>query len=313
MIIHLLDRLMSGLTLCTCTLAVMSVLIPGCSKSSSDLDFEIHKKSIEEWQQKQTARLTNDTGWLTLFGLFWLNEGENTFGSDSSNDIIFPPGKAPKFAGTFWLKEGVILFESRADARITLKDSIVKSYLLMSDEDGLADATVLGLGPLSFFVIKRGSQFGIRARDKDNPGRKDFKGLEFFPIDPKWRIEATFERYDPPKIISIATIIHTVENDSCPGALVFEIDGTPCRLDAVMERGTTDELFVMFRDETSGKETYGLGRQLYAPMPKENKVLLDFNKCYNWPCVYTDFATCPIPPKQNRLAVRVEAGEKMYK
>ncbi|MBI3765042.1 MAG: DUF1684 domain-containing protein, partial [Ignavibacteriales bacterium] len=151
-------------------------------------------------------------------------------------------------------------------------------------------------------------------KDKENPARVNFKGLEYFPIDPKWRVEAKFEPYNPPKKIPIASVIGTVENDSCPGALVFNVDEKPCRLDAVMEVGTDDQLFIMFSDETSGKETYGMGRQLYASLPdKENRVILDFNKAYNWPCVFTEYATCPIPPRQNHLPIRVEAGEKMYK
>jgi uncharacterized protein (DUF1684 family) len=137
--------------------------------------------------------------------------------------------------------------------------------------------------------------------------------MEYFPVNPKWRIEAKFEKYVPAKLIPISTQIGTVVNDSCPGALVFEVDGVKCRLDAVIEEPGAKELFIMFTDETSGKETYGNGRQLSADMPDANgNVILDFNKAYNWPCVFTPFATCPIPPRQNRLAVRVEAGEMMY-
>ncbi len=296
----------------TFLISLAFILSQGCSKSDSNVDPEAYKHEIGEWQQKRAARLTSETGWFTLFGLFWLKEGENTFGSDSSNAMVFPRGKAPKFAGSFWLNGGVVRLEARAGAGIKLKDSLVTSIVLKSDEDGLADATTLNLGPLSFFLIKRGDQFAIRGRDKESSSRKSFKGLTFFPIDPKWRVEARFEPYTPVKIIPIATIINTVENDSCPGALVFEIDGTPCRLDAIFERGTDDKLFIMFSDATSGRETYGLGRQMYTDLPKDNRVILDFNQAYNWPCVYTDFATCPIPPKQNRLPIRVEAGEKMY-
>ena len=288
-------------------------LADGCSRTASNFDAAAHKKDVEEWQQQRAAGISSDSSWLTLFGLFWLKEGENRFGSDASNDIVFPLGKAPGSAGTFHLRNGVVSLEAQPDAGIQFHDSVVGSLLLNSDADGLGAPTVLKLGPLTFFVIKRGDQFAIRARDKDNPARKNFKGLEFFPIDPKWRVEARFEPYDPPRIIPIATIINTVENDTCPGRLVFQIDGTACTLQAVKERGTPDKLFIMFSDETSGKETYGLGRQMYADLPKDNNVILDFNKSYNWPCVYTEYATCPIPPRQNRLPVRVEAGEKMYR
>jgi len=297
---------------CTIALIFLSAFAAGCSKQTPPLDVEAYKKEIADWQTKRAERLTNETGWFTLFGLFWLKEGENTFGADSSNAFVFPKGKAPAFAGSFWLKDGVVRCEVKPKSDIRLNDSLITSVVMVSDADGLTEPTTLTLGSLSFFVIKRGEQYAIRARDTENPPRKNFKGLSFFPVDPKWRIEARFEPYTPPKMIEIATIINTVELDSCPGQVVFEIEGTTYRLDAVMERGTDDALFVMFSDATAGKETYGLGRQMYAPLPKDGATLLDFNRSYNWPCVYSDFATCPIPPKQNRLPIRIEAGEQMY-
>jgi hypothetical protein len=297
---------------CTIGLICLMALASGCARHSPLPDVEEYKKEIADWQAKRAERLTNETGWFTLIGLFWLKEGENTFGSDSSNAVVFPKGKAPAFAGSFWLDHGAVRCVVKPKSGVRLKDSVVTSVPMVSDADGLADPTTLTLGPLSFFVIKRGDQYAIRARDKENPSRKHFKGLTFFPIDPKWRVDARFEPYTPPRMIEIATVINTVELDSCPGALVFEIEGETYRLDAVMERGTDDAFFVMFGDATNGKETYGLGRQMYAPFPKDGKTVLDFNRSYNWPCVYTSFATCPIAPRQNRLPVRIEAGEKMY-
>lgn len=289
------------------------MVIEGCSKTLNKIDEAAYRKEIEEWRERRLTRLKSDTGWLTLCGLFWLKEGENKFGTDSSNAIIFSAGKSLKVAGSLWLEKGTVQLQSRPSAQIKHKDSLVTSLVLKSDEDGLADPTVLNLGTLSFYVIKRGDQLGVRVKDKENPARINFKGLEYFPTDLKWRFEARFEPYVPPKTLQIATIIGTVENDSCPGALAFDIDGKTYRLDAVIERGTENQLFIMFSDETSGKETYRLGRQLYTAMPNaDKKVILDFNKAYNWPCVFTPFATCPIPPRQNYLPLRIETGEKMY-
>jgi uncharacterized protein (DUF1684 family) len=137
--------------------------------------------------------------------------------------------------------------------------------------------------------------------------------MEYFPIDPKWRFDAKFEPYNPPQILPIATMIGTTDKDTCPGAIVFTVDGKEMRLEPVMEQGTTDQFFIMYSDETSGKETYGMGRQLYSSLPDSNNhLVIDFNKGYNWPCVFTEYATCPIPPRQNHLPLRVEAGEKMF-
>jgi uncharacterized protein len=285
----------------------------GCTKSAGTADREAHRRAILEWQSKRLARLTSENGWLTLCGLFWLKEGENTFGTDSSNSIVFPAGKAPGKAGSIWLEHGTLRLQSTPGAGIRCRDSIVSTMTLASDGEGSSDPTVLSIGTLSFYVIKRADQLGVRVKDKENPARVHFRGLDYFPIDPTWRIEARFEPYHPPKIIPIATMIGTTENDSCPGALVFGVDGKECRLDAVIEQGSDRQLFIMMSDETSGKETYGMGRQLYTDLPDSTgKVILDFNKAYNWPCVFTVFATCPIPPRQNRLPLRVEAGEKMY-
>ena len=286
------------------------VMFSGCGKKQ--IDIEAHKKEIQEWQQKRITRLTRNDGWLTLCGLFWLKEGENTFGGDSSNVVIFPPAKAPKIAGSLLLDHGIVQLHAKPGADVRWNDSLITTIEMKSDAD-TAGPTIIHIGTVSFYVIKRGDQVGVRMKDKENYARTHFKGLEYFPIDPKWRIEAKFEPYIPPKMIPIATMINTVDTNQCPGALVFDVDGKQCRLDVVVEQGSEDQFFIMFADETSGKETYGNGRQLYTSLPDSNKtVVLDFNKAYNWPCVFTVFATCPIPPRQNHLPFRVEAGEKMY-
>lgn len=294
------------------TFIMIITVIAGCRKQNT-VDIQAHKKEIEEWRQKRFARLSGDQGWLTLCGLFWLKEGENKMGTDSSNQIIFPPDKAPHYAGSLLLENGLIRLEAPKNSEIKLKESTVSAMIVTSDNEGNSDPTILNLCTLTFQIIKRGNQYGVRVKDRQNPPLLNFKGMEYFPIDPQWRFDAKFEPYNPPKIIPIATVINTVENDSCPGVIVFEKDGKEYRLDATIERGTDDQLFIMFSDETAGKETYGMGRQLYTNLPdKDNHLVIDFNKAYNWPCVFTEFATCPIPPKQNRLAIRVEAGEKMY-
>jgi uncharacterized protein (DUF1684 family) len=291
----------------------LMLVMVSCSKQSNSLDLTAYRTEIEKWKEHRLVGLTRDDGWLTLCGFFWLKDGENRFGTDSSNQVVFPKGKAPKVAGSLWLENGVVRVKVQRGAEITSNGQPVTSMVLLSDEDGLRDPTVLNIGTLSFYLIERGGQLAVRVKDKENPARLNFKGLEYFSVDRKWRIEAKYEPYTPPKILQIATMINTVESDSCPGALAFEHGGLTYRLDVIIERGTENKLFIMFEDSTNGRETYALGRQLYTEMPDANgKVILDFNKAYNWPCVFTEFATCPIPPKQNHLPFRVEAGEKMY-
>ncbi len=286
--------------------------VTGCGKKSTVIDWSAYTEEIRQWQTNRTTQIRREDGWLSLAGLFWLKEGENIIGTDPSNTVIFPVGSTQAKAGTIILHNGNLTINTEREAKIRYQDSTVTKMKLISDESGEAQPTILITGSLSFYAIKRGDRFGIRVKDKNNPALKNFNGLNFFPIDPAWRIEAIYKSYPEPKVIEIASVIGTVDTDTCHGTLLFQIDRQTCSLDVIAEPGT-GELYVMFTDETTGKETYGNGRQLSTAPPDENgKVLLDFNKAFNWPCAYTPYATCPIPPKQNHIPVRIEAGEKNY-
>jgi len=269
-----------------------------------------HKQDVEEWRAKRMQRLKSDDGWLTLIGLFWLQEGENPFGSDPSNKVVFPKDKSPGKAGSFKLEKGVVTLELQPGTTITSDGKPLKSMMLKSDVE--EDTTVLDMGSLRFLVIERGGKLGIRLKDRDNPLRKNFQGVDSYPINANWRIEAKFDAYKPEKKIPIVNILNMLEDTPSPGALVFDINGKTYRLDAILEKGETD-YFIIFGDQTNGKETYGAGRYMYvSPAGPDGKTILDFNKAYNPPCVFSHFATCPLPPSQNKLAVRIEAGEKKF-
>jgi uncharacterized protein (DUF1684 family) len=265
---------------------------------------------IQKWRTERLEEINGENGWTTLVGLFWLNEGRNKFGSDPSNEIVLPRSRSPKFAGSVTLSRGIVHLEANPGAGITNDGSLAGSIVLQTDDAG--PPTLLKMGSLTFFVIKRGEKFGLRVKDKKHPARSRFAGLRYFPVDSKWRLVAKFEPYNPPKIISIINVLGMVDQMTSPGALVFEMNGNTYRLDPLLEKGST-QLFIIFADRTTGKETYGAGRYLYAdPADAEGKVTVDFNKAYNPPCAFTKFATCPLPPRQNRVAIRVDAGEKKY-
>ncbi|MBA4312161.1 MAG: hypothetical protein C0417_05985 [Chlorobiaceae bacterium] len=288
---------------------ISALIIAGCTRKPS-INLASYQKEITDWQIKRTEGLQKENGWLTLCGLFWLNEGENKFGTDSSNTIIFPTDRSPAYAGSIFLEEGQLRFKCAKGVSIICNDSAESEMKIRSDESGKATPTIMKLGSLNFHIIKRGDRLGVRVKDNDNPARINFKGLNYFPIELKWRVESKFEPYNPPKIIPIVNVLNQVNNDTCPGAIVFKIDGKEYRLDALREG---KEFFIIFHDETAGKETYGMGRYLYAQLPDSaNIVVIDFNKAYNPPCAFTEFATCPLPPKQNYLPIRIEAGEKNY-
>jgi uncharacterized protein (DUF1684 family) len=266
--------------------------------------------SVEQWRAQRLANLKSDTGWLTLAGLYWLKEGENTFGSRASNALRLDNPALAANAGSFMKRGTTVRFVAREGAGITHHGEPVTSIDLKADTQG--EPTVLESGPLTFFLIERAGRYGIRVRDKENPHRTNFRGLDYFPISTDWVFDARFEPYEPHRKIKIVNILGMEEDMDSPGAIVFEKDGREWRLDAILEDPKDDELFVMFADGTSGKETYGAGRFMYPKLPQNGHVVLDFNTAYNPPCAFNDFATCPLPPYQNRLTLRVEAGEKKY-
>jgi len=268
-----------------------------------------YEQELEQWKAKRLASLKSEDGWLSLIGLFWLKEGENRFGSDPTGEIVLPDGKAPQHAGTLQLAAGKVTLEAKPEAKITTKGQPVAVLELKSDGDE-GGPTPLEMGTLSFHVVKRGDRLGLRVRDRENPARAAFKGTDYYPADRKWVVGARFEPYQPPKKVPIVNVLDMTTEEVSPGALAFEVDGRPYKLEALKEQGS-EQFFIIFADQTSGKETYAAGRYLYADPPGADGVVrLDFNRAYSPPCAFTKYATCPLPPPQNRLALRVEAGER---
>jgi uncharacterized protein len=292
---------------------IISIGFAGCGGGKPAPPSPEYKAKIEQWQQKRSSSVSSKTGWLTVSGLYWLRPGENTFGTDSSCAVILPPGKAPGNAGSIWWRPDSIFAIPIPGTGVRWHDSLISRVRMYTDTDTVHGPTVLTIGPVSFFIIQRGNQMGVRVKDQQNQARTSFSGLAFYPVTTEWTIPARYEKYPEPRIIPIASVIGTVTNDTFPGAVVFSKNGQTFRLEAQLEKGSEQPLYVMFSDETSGHETYGNGRQLSATMPDSaGAVTLDFNTAYNWPCAYTDFATCPVPPRENHLALRIEAGEKTY-
>lgn len=267
-------------------------------------------KEIQEWHKKRIASLTRQDGWLSLTGLYWLKNGENKFGSDTSNDIVFPTGKAPDYIGFFTLKNDQVSINIKSDISVLYQGQPIQSLKLKSDAEG--EPSVLSLGSLKWFIIKRGDQFAVRLRDSENSTLKNFKGIETFPVDTTWCVKAKFEPYDIPKEIPIPTVLGTTTIEKCPGTLVFSIHDQIYRLDPLAD-DLNQPLFLIFADQTNGDKTYGGGRFLIVDKPDKNGLtLIDFNKAYNPPCAFTKYATCPLPPSQNRLPIYITAGEKKY-
>jgi len=267
-------------------------------------------KEIETWRQRRITNLTKPDGWLSLIGLFWLKEGENWFGGDPANPIKFPAQKVPAAMGNFILDKGKVTIHILNNLPVLHDGKTIQS--LEMQDDLSENPTVLTYGSLSWLLIKRNEKYGIRLRDSESDNLKNFKGIDYYPTDLSWKVEAKFEPYTPPKKIPVPNVLGSVNEESSPGVLVFKIKNQSYRLDPIAEEGAR-QWFIIFSDQTNGPETYGAGRFLYIDPPDSNGIaLLDFNKAYNPPCAFSPYATCPLPPEQNHLAVRVTAGEKKY-
>ncbi len=294
-------------------LGAASLVPAGMPHTLSSAELAQERQAVEQWKARRVASLTSESGWLTLTGLFWLKPGENTFGRAKSNALVLNNASLAEHSGAFVVQGHKVRFVARRGAGVTNDGKSVTDLELASDVT--ENPTMLKSGSLTFYLIERVGKLGVRVRDSENPHRKNFAGLQYFPMDDNWVVDARFEPYTPHRKIPITNILGMQEDMDAPGALVFTHGGKEYRLDAVLEDPGDKELFILFADGTSGRETYGAGRFMYVPLPsKDGLVRLNFNEAYNPPCAFNDFATCPLPPSQNRLAsVRVEAGEKTYR
>jgi uncharacterized protein (DUF1684 family) len=270
-----------------------------CYQQSRQVVRDSYSAEIDKWRADRRTRLLNDNGWLTLVGLDWLHDG--------TNDVTLPAH--PPVTARLILKNGKVTLQPGPGV-------FVDGPTELRDDTDSRGPTVVPIGTLNFQIIKRtdkgGDRFGVRVKHTESESRKNFKGLDYFTTNPAYRIEARFEPYLPPKKIAITNVLGMTSDETSPGALVFTLQGRNFRIDPILEQGEKD-LFIIFKDATSGKETYAAARYLYAhPPDSTGKTIVDFNKSYNPPCVFTPYATCPLPPPQNRLPIRVEAGEKKY-
>ncbi len=279
----------------------MTSFLVGCAKKPDTP----YIKSVKEFHSTRIEKLKQPNSWLSLIGLYWLKEGDNNFGAHKSNDLIFPKGSTPEYIGNFILEDSIVTVKINKGLEVTHNDSLVTTVVLQNDITG--NPTILKQGSLSWFVIQRGNQFGIRLKDSESELLKEFDDIEMFTIDPMWKIEAEFVKYDEPKEVEIPTAIGTVEKGTAYGRLEFSIDKEEFTLEPL---GDIKSLFLVFGDKTNGEETYGAGRFLSIDEPDSTgKIFIDFNKAYNPPCVFTKYATCPLPTKDNYLNTKITAGE----
>jgi uncharacterized protein (DUF1684 family) len=272
-----------------------------------------YTQSIEKWRADRVGGLTAPDGWLSLIGLEWLQDGANRVGSAADNDIVLQAG--PAHLGVVTLdKSGQVHIKLAAESGATVDGKSVSEATLIDDAHVTGDAspTLVAFGTANFYVIDREGRKALRVKDSAATTRHHFLGIDYFPIDPSWRIVADWVPFNPPHDLQMGSVIGTVDTVKVPGKAVFTRDGHTYELLPYQEEPGGD-LFFVLADRTSGHETYGAARFLYAALPVNGKVVLDFNEAYNPPCAFTSFATCPLAPPENRLDLRITAGEKKYR
>lgn len=291
-------------------LAACSVVTLGCGstvdREMHPLSEAAHEAEVMDWRARRHARLTEPYGWLSLVGLDFVDDGRWSVGVGADVDIRMPAG--PDHWGELVVDGDRAIFEPASDA-VSVGGRDGAAGVLTDPDDG--ETVWVEAGDVRFQIIERNGRLAARTRWPRAESREEFVGLEHFDFDPGWRIEAHFERHPPGTTMPVGSVLGDVTEEPNPGTAVFEVDGREFRLEAVAEEDD-EELFFIFADRTTGRETYGAGRFLYAPMPEDGRTVLDFNKAYNPPCAFTEYSTCPLPPPENRLDLRVEAGELDY-
>ncbi|MDH4124280.1 MAG: DUF1684 domain-containing protein [Gammaproteobacteria bacterium] len=278
----------------------------GCDNRDDMLDLAQFEADNLEWRAARLERLRGPEGYLNLAGLFWLDEGTLRIGSATGNDIVFPAAAPPQVGElkvsstgvTLQVSEGVTVFSNGQPVQT----------IFVADDTSEAPVTI-SHGAIAWTIIRRDDRFALRLRDFEHPAIAAFPPIEYFPINPDLRVRGKLRLFAEPKVLNVDTVIEGLGwNPESPGVVEFEIDGQSLQLEAY---DSGDKLFFVFGDRTSGRETYPAGRFLYSDRPAEgDETILDFNRAYNPPCAFNDFATCPVASPQNRLSVRIEAGER---
>lgn len=269
-------------------------------------DVPSYRAEIEKYRRDRIAELTAPDGWLAVRGLFWLHEGANTAGSDPASEIRLP-ARTAKRVGVFTLAGGQVSFTADSGAAVTAGGKPVSTLTFARG----ADSSIV-TERVTIAAIRRGDKVGLRMWDPEHPNRTGFRNLTYFPLAPAYRLRAKFTAYDKLKPVQVPNVLGQLVTMESPGYVAFTILGRPFRLEPVYETSKHEDLFFIFKDLTSKTETYEAGRFLHTPLPKDGIVDLDFNRAYNPPCAFTEFATCPLPVKENQLSVRIPAGERRY-
>jgi len=287
---------------------VAAVLLAACGPAGAELDAAEYEQEIMDWRKGRLDRLLAPTGYLNQIGLHWLEPGTYSIGSDPDSDIVVPATAAARI-GEFRVDKGVVRLVVEDGVGVLADGQPVSDIVIPADVTG--KGFLVSHASLAWSVIERGGKLAIRVRDYEHPFVATFGPLPYYDVDPALRVVSIFRKYDEPRAITVDTVIEGFQQfPMSPGVVEFEIDGQTYDLE--VQSSANNRLFIVFGDQTSGRETYGAGRFIYLDDPGVDggETTLDFNQAYSPPCAFNDFSTCPVASPRNRLAVRVTAGEK---
>jgi len=287
-----------------------SLVILLCLTSLFASDFAEEESA---WRKERETRLKSEDGWLNLAGLFWLKEGQFTFGTSDQADIVLPKHSTVGIAGTLTVKEDGVHFKMKRAQAAFLNGEWSKEGVLRLPSDDLEKPDLLAHNNLRLFLIQRGDDLGLRVRDLRAEAVRLFRGIEYFPARKTYEVEAQLERFEEAKKVFVPNELGTETILESPGVLKFQLKKKDLQLLAISSGKDDSKLFLMFTDKTTGIDTYLSGRYLYATKTGEDTYQLNFNRAVNPPCAFTPFATCPYPPDENTLDMEIKAGEKIYK
>lgn len=282
--------------------SVAALLFAACTAGPT------HEEEVNAWHADRIERLGAERGWLKLAGLFWLDDGTHTFGTDTGNDIVLPENSILPFAGSVTVEGNMITLSPAEDGLFRISGEALTGTLTFPIENPVEAEH----GRLAFTFIERSGVIGLRLYDQESYVYTGFTGIERFDVQPQYMVEARLIPHETPASLPILNVLGQVTDTNSPGVLHFELKGEPLTLWALGE-DHDEQLFLIVADHTNRDDTFGGGRFLYVPNPGPNgTVMVDFNKLYNPPCAFSEYTTCPLPPPENRLPVRIEAGEKRY-
>lgn len=296
----------------TTVILLLTASAAGCAKDAPLPLPADYRKQVEAFRVKRGHEIIAPTGWAALVGLHFLTPGTHVVGSAAGSDVLLTGPSAPPTLGTITVTSGT------NGAVGTARLAVAKGVLARRGNEVLTDVELkpgakpegyVTVGDMTMTLIRRGDRLALRVWDTKASSLTSLSKLEWMPIDESWRVHAQFVPHPAGRTMKILNVLDELVDMPNPGVAVFSIGGREYRLEAVLESDDAKELFFLFRDGTSGKTTYGAGRYLYAPLPQDRRVILDFNQAKNPPCTFTAFATCPLPPKGNVLEVAVNAGE----